>query len=999
MADLLEPVVEERAEDMDAADEEEEEDEFPFLKADHPALERVQAALHKHLSGQHDRVTLSVREKSEELKKLALRRQELGTTLYAVQQQLAKLQVELEQRHDVLAAASQGREASEAHLQGFNGKYESKKGEVTTQIKRLQKAQEEVNQLNMTLQQVENFNEQMKAEIQVTRRATYKAEDAIQKIEKDKMKQDFLIDKMNEQIRSLAEMKGLHEAQLAAQKRETEAALATLNEAAREMESIEFEKQQLFQQWNSSLVGMQRRDDALQNIQKALQELEETEFAIESDIRGVHAATRGEQDRNEQLTALLQRNQNEMNHLTTQMQTIKQDRERLAEQYSMLKKSLMHTQKEAAKIDSALSTIEQQGQLVDASIQKVANEATRLTEKIFDIVSEQTTLDRSASNTAKLAKKIHEQIGRKEDELAALSNEIARVKVDALNTRAHNQLLKDRLKQLTDDLADREKLIDQYEMEIRKRHHHIEKKQLFVDRLNKEYDEKRSRQEDESTGPLEAKIKNLRKQIADKSKECGEMQKEWMKKQTELISLQSDASSLAKKVSSQKDETAILRQQKVRQEGTLEHTKKEVRGLQGAEKNLRLELEKLNARGSKHTTQGATLTSQTGLLEKEFMRKLKDKELECTAIEKTIERSKEDRENLQQELVEAEKQLMLWERKIVLEKEMQEALDPNVGQAEVASMKKEIHRMELRLDQLKRRQEQLISDMERVIHKRDVIQLKYEPVQRPGVLKADPHMKATLRRQLNSLRTNLKLATSAIQETENKCGDRTVRLEELQQEVDIAQSETTQFENSANNLNLTVLLQRARRQRNLSEVLKFQRMAKRFEEATTGTAPPKAASSIRDGLAREQQTAVAVQSVLHQLYESAPHLEPLTTFFLEWATQNVDATAPTTAAQPPEQPSEEAPVQDEQTEESPEGPAGEPEAAEAEIAEPAVPEPARADEQEEGGPEEGEGRDEAPAAGEDVPDVHSGDEGVEREGGEPDAAEGEQAETEGQHGE
>lgn len=29
------------------------------------------------------------------------------------------------------------------------------------------------------------------------------------------------------------------------------------------------------------------------------------------------------------------------------------------------------------------------------------------------------------------------------------------------------------------------------EQEIRKRHHQIEKKQLFVDRLNREYDEKR----------------------------------------------------------------------------------------------------------------------------------------------------------------------------------------------------------------------------------------------------------------------------------------------------------------------------------------------------------------------------------------------------------------------------------------------------------------------------------------------------------------------------
>ena len=46
---------------------------------------------------------------------------------------------------------------------------------------------------------------------------------------------------------------------------------------------------------------------------------------------------------------------------------------------------------------------------------------------------------------------------------------------------------------LFDDLSKREKLIDQYEQEIRKRHNQVEKKQLYVDRLNRDYDDKRSK--------------------------------------------------------------------------------------------------------------------------------------------------------------------------------------------------------------------------------------------------------------------------------------------------------------------------------------------------------------------------------------------------------------------------------------------------------------------------------------------------------------------------
>merc|ERR1719316_60144 len=206
-------------------------------------------------------------------------------------------------------------------LKSVTAAYESKKGDVDEAVRRLGKSQDEQNQLNITLRQGEEYNEQMKAEIQVTRRATYKAEDHIKTVEKDKVKQDHLIDTMNEDIKRMTEQKALLEAQLVAQKQETEAATTTLLEASREMEAIEFEKKQLLQQWRSSLVGMQRRDEALQNVQQALTEQAEMELAVESEIRGLGNSIRSEQEKNEQLTSLKDRNDREMTHLNSSMAT------------------------------------------------------------------------------------------------------------------------------------------------------------------------------------------------------------------------------------------------------------------------------------------------------------------------------------------------------------------------------------------------------------------------------------------------------------------------------------------------------------------------------------------------------------------------------------------------------------------------------------------------------------------------------------------------------
>lgn len=49
-----------------------------------------------------------------------------------------------------------------------------------------------------------------------------------------------------------------------------------------------------------------------------------------------------------------------------------------------------------------------------------------------------------------------------------------------------------------------------------------------------------------------------------------------------------------------------------------------------------------------------------------------------------------------------------------------------MGQSEIEGLRKDIHVMELRLDDLRKKQEALQTEMERVIDKRETISLKYQ---------------------------------------------------------------------------------------------------------------------------------------------------------------------------------------------------------------------------------------------------------------------------------
>lgn len=114
-------------------------------------------------------------------------------------------------------------------------------------------------------------------------------------------------------------------------------------------------------------------------------------------------------------------------------------------------------------------------------------------------------------------------------------------------------------------------------------------------------------------------------------------------------------------------------------------------------------MERLNTKIDDNREKKIKLENENYNIESEFIEKLKDLEKESVYLEVEIDRIKDEKAQLLSEIVEAEKQILLWERKIHLEREMQEHLDPNYGQKEILELKKEIHRMELRLDDIRKK--------------------------------------------------------------------------------------------------------------------------------------------------------------------------------------------------------------------------------------------------------------------------------------------------------
>ncbi|CAM9746251.1 unnamed protein product [Scytosiphon promiscuus] len=282
----------------------------------HPMMDRVQEALYNQLLQTYERVSEELRDKDTDVKKLRKRREFVGVELYGMQQQLAKLQVALEQTHADFNGLGEGRARAELESDAAKRRYSELKGVGDALSKRLLKNEADLNSLQDTLRQVELYNEEMKDEILVTRRATYKAEEAVSGLEKDKGRQDLFIDRLMEQariitpephVKRLQGQVAVAEAQIGMSTNQTGEADGMLRETAHEMSLIAFEKKQLLQQWKGALIGLARRDEALTAASNALKEAQSAAREYDIEIEGLKRETLKAQEEHEGLVAVRDR--------------------------------------------------------------------------------------------------------------------------------------------------------------------------------------------------------------------------------------------------------------------------------------------------------------------------------------------------------------------------------------------------------------------------------------------------------------------------------------------------------------------------------------------------------------------------------------------------------------------------------------------------------------------------------------------------------------------
>ncbi|NXQ17173.1 CCD40 protein, partial [Peucedramus taeniatus] len=805
------------------------ETELVVLDPEHPLMTRFQAALKNYLTKQIEQVNLDLQGMRSAMKTSKEQREELGVILYGAQQQLGQLEEDLEKSHERWFQAATLRQQLEEELQALRAAHKEICHNTEDERKKVSAMQTQIENLALELFYVQNMDEDMHHRLLLMKQSARRAEAERIQAEVEKKKQDLFLDQMTRRVHQLQEQIALFEAQLVAQAEDTKVTRQATTEAGLEVQAINMEKKKLMDHWNSSLAGMKQRDEAYVATQELLSNYRRDLKSLEGDIHGCGKSIRKEEEKNENLVRLLNRSQNDASVIRKLIAKCLLEQEALQVQTGTYTRVLHETEEALSrtKMDQAAHLNELLS--IRKGIEKGTCANEQLESEIMAKLQDQRLSSKVAKHFSQLAEKLRNRRSDLELHFYKVENDVAQIILNATNTSCRLTVHQKTLCEVDKEIKNINELIACQENEITKSRILAEKKGGIICTYNKKLEMLLSQQGGQELGPLEIEINKLNKLIEECNSEAMMLQKYWLNEQKELVKLTREREEQITSLDTLQKQIIIMQQRKLRLENEIQQEIKEQKDVERHMKNMSNDLIKLNMLISKNNSSVEDLKNGRIVTESEFVQSLKAAEKESMEMQERHSKLTEEKERLLNSLVEAEHQILLWEKKFQLAKEMREATDALVEHGDIHDMKTEIRRMQVRYGQLQKQQEMLIRAMEACVSQRETI---------TDWAEAQSKLKHGTKNDLQSKKQELKKKIRETQENIYECNQTIQELETVQESLNDnfseKQQELCQLQDEIDSLSLDREWLQNEKRWNLLEIVAHQAHQKQLQALKQG---------------------------------------------------------------------------------------------------------------------------------------------------------------------
>ncbi|XP_068178034.1 coiled-coil domain-containing protein 40 isoform X2 [Antennarius striatus] len=795
------------------------------------------------------------------------RMEDIHVEMFRIQEQLARLQTRLEEHHHAKSQA-------EAEHRQAQDRLEETKSQHSGITHRHLKAKASVSQLQAELDNLmlhlvftQRVSSDLHFDVKAMQNVHHKTGAEKNQVEEQKQKQDFCVEHLTKTVEKLTQQIALCELQVRAQAEETLDANKALSEAEMEMASLLMARKQLQQQWSSSLGEMGKRDEAFGAMQEAVRSVNQQLVLLDREIEGYKKSTTEEQEKHETLTMQMNWSQMECSTSKKLIGQKRSDQDALQAQYSACLRTLRETEHTLARLSKEASA--QQTQVNDQRRQLEKESALRLEleDKIMTCMQQALTHRKDVKSSQMPINRMTRLKKEKIFQLWQLRNDIGVVGLECSTVDQRLDRLALTLEAQNEEIAERNKLLTSAQAQISSFFTLIEQKQHTIANYKKKIDQIAASTGHEDLSPLEINVQALKTQIEELEGKIKSNKQLWMKRQGTLVGLTQEMGANGGEMLKLQTEFTCMEQRKMRLEGEMEAERREEKELEKDAKTLRGDLLKLNTLLSQNGQLSLALEQENALMETDFLCRLKEAERQSIEMQMELEKTQDEKGRHLNSLVEAERHVMLWEKKIELLKETRSAVES--GEEDTQTMKAEVHRMERRLDQLMKQREQLLRDSEATVSRMENIDLRRE------AMKARGPRRQTSKGELSLVIRGLQ---RKIQETHNnvlECEEVIRELQESQasvrRELTQQQQQLTQLRIAGSALDCEVVRLQEVKDGNLAHLVALQNRTKRLQAVCGGGYQPGSSSPLVGSLLLSQSERVhTVSAVLKRVCDEFP---------------------------------------------------------------------------------------------------------------------------------
>eukprot|EP00041_Stephanoeca_diplocostata_P038051 m.1472829 g.1472829 ORF g.1472829 m.1472829 type:complete len:924 (+) comp25150_c0_seq1:62-2833(+) len=862
------------------------------INPDHPALQRVQIALKRQILAQKERLEGELRTKRGLLKGAVREREDTGVALYSAQQMLAKQQMLLESKEDERTKYEARKAAAEDALREARNLHHEITEKSAAVEKAVVKARREAQKLRDSARSTREKAAETESGLKVAMRQAKKASTVEENAEKEKQMQDLFVDRLLETVQQREDEIKILETKVAAQQDNTQAALARVNEAQSELDQLKIERREISQQWHASLQGLAKRSEMRSAMQEACSEEEQQVASKKNEIEAIKKQVREVQGESEIAELRRRRVETDLSALQRTVAETQRKTDAVKSDYSILTQTLKDSETKAQRAQMELNLLVSEDNALRQKIERASRKKNELAKLALAQSFNETTLTKAGAAMLKAIKKQQLTAGETEMRLNQVENKIAREQL-------RSQALETSLSADTQDrdaavaaLQARETALANLDVESRRNRVTIARQEENLSRLQRKINAIVAKREEDGAGnaessPLELERDALRQRISSVTSENTQNQQLWLQRQHEYVTMMTEMDTQRDAMEELKTQTSVLLQKKLRLMRDIDSNTKELRRAKLDYSLLQNDITKLNTLINKNADAKEKLASVNETMELDFLAQLKSEELESIQLQSSIEEITAEKARLNQGVVDSEREILQWEKKIQLAQEMKATLagDDESGN-EVAAMKKEIHRMELRLTQLARQKEVLIQAMEQSVERRGDIHTKATASSKTKGAATQEKLKkqiVDLRKRVRQTQKDADGAEKAAVDTEREADETATATKQLQADHEMITDHVT-------DLTADVAAKRTQRQLNLERITYHQQLHKHITNALVKKKVFKKSAEQYEEELREQLNTLqnlnnVAEYVMEHNPESRPTFDPIVGFINRKLTQ------------------------------------------------------------------------------------------------------------------